>query len=218
MKKYNYSTMGGQTVGTAFIDPTTYKQLRYLNKYKLTRMLNELNKSALKLHREYNALLKFQKDREGLTVVSEQNLREFIIAVLTPSNGPNEGCTSFEYNVRKQYYKQDNTPCPYIYCRYWFDNEEWGNCINFVVSVAKEDGEKGAEWSLGKIGGVNNLITRGILSRERVRQLEKEGIQHLVEKCKLKGMPVNPVNFIEKFLDSRGGINGLCTEDGTGAD
>ncbi len=164
-----------------YILPRLFKELHKQPTNRLVNIIKKLNTSVLNLftaydkaQRAYNILI--NKSERGISITS---VGDFIDELLTPSQGKS-GCSDFEYEVRKEYYKTDKTFCNYIYCRYWFDNEEWGNCVRFVIAESAED--KG--WTLEKMGEIKNALGRGVLTRERVRQIEVEAVKTFVKNLK----------------------------------
>lgn len=178
-KRMYKSRSGNRSLLT--LKESRYEELTALTKDKLIGIVKQINDSTLKLYDTYENLYKyFIKGK--IPLLSNAEINDFIIELLTPSTG-NTGCNDFEYLVRKKYYKEDKTFCPYIYCRYWFNNEEWGNCTRFVIAKSAETGEEGG-WVLEEIGKIKNLLGKGEISRERVRQIEEDAIKHLLRKSK----------------------------------
>jgi len=175
----------------------------------LIQLAGKLNEDLQNLFKDYQRLYKRFVENENL-VLTKETLNDFVEELLTPTNGE-LGCTEFEYKVRRRYFKEDNTLCPYLRCRYWFDNHDWGNCTKFVIAKSGDD----EGWTLEKIGEVPNLISKGNLSRERIRQLENDAIQHFTQRIK-----DNPetTNLATEFIRIRkkGALNGLCNKSGTG--
>ncbi len=166
-----------ETKLATYVLPGTFLKLNKLSHTYLSYIIKSLNTTILDLITEYekaqNIITHYRKE------ITKESLNDFIDDLLTPSQGE-IGCSDFEYQVRKEYHKKDNTFCNHIYCRYWFDNEEWGNCVRFTIAQAADDGG----WTLEKIGGIKNALGRGELTRERARQIEVEAVKMFVENLK----------------------------------
>ena len=195
----------------SYILPESFKELNKLPTNRLVNIIKELNTSILNLimaydkaQRAYNILI--SKGEKGISIT---NMGDFIDELLTPSQGE-KGCSDFEYAVRKEYYKTDNTYCNYIHCRYWFNNEEWGNCVRFVIAESAEN--KG--WSLEKIGEIKNALGRGVLTRERVRQIEVEAVKMFVKNLREEKDWSTLVEYFVKI--AKGDEYGVCTKSSIG--
>ncbi len=194
----------------SYILPESFKKLNKQSVNCLVNIIKELNTSILNLDMEYDKAQRaynilISKSEKGISIT---NMGDFIDELLTPSQGES-GCSDFEYAVRKEYYKTDNTHCNYIHCRYWFDNEEWSNCVRFVIAESAED--KG--WSLEKMGEIKNALGRGVLTRERVRQIEVEAVKMFVKNLKQEKDWNVLVEYFVKI--AKGDEYGICTKGST---
>ena len=164
----------------SWLTPFEQKSIPTESKERLIKLVLKLNTEVLNLFTSYVHLWEeWTKFNPKGTTISSQEVNEFLRSIVTPPNGPT-GCSDFELSVRKKYYKEDKTECPYYNCRYWIDNADWANCFHLVNKEAsKEDG-----WTLDQIAKVPNLIIPGTVSRERIRQLEVSALTKIAEKSK----------------------------------
>jgi hypothetical protein len=181
IKKYHIHSKNGRDKDTKYVQhipPENEKTILKLPRAKLLAIVLNMNKMILKLCNDYNKVFKLLEQIQGEPIITKPELGEFINELFTPSQGNENGCSTFEYEVRKKYYKQDKTECPFMNCRYWFNNKEWSNCSKIVASQAND--EHG--WSLEKISEIKNLLSKGNLSKERIRQIEVIAINKLIKK------------------------------------